>query len=95
MQLKKLVGNKIFTATFQKKDGTIRNMNCRLGVVKHLRGGGLSYDPASRNNLIVYDLKKKGYRTINLDTLISIRIDGKKYNHLQKRLGGIQKNQSL
>jgi hypothetical protein len=30
---------KIVTVTFTKKDGSIRIMNCRLGVTKHLKGG--------------------------------------------------------
>lgn len=74
--LKKIIGNQFFTATFVKKDGTIRTMNCRLGVKKHLKGGSLNHDPEKLNHLIVYDIVTKAYRTINLDTLIDIKFKG-------------------
>ena len=38
-ELHKLVGSKIFSAKFTKKDGSDRVINCMLGVKKHLRGG--------------------------------------------------------
>lgn len=71
---KNLVGNKIFTVTFVKKNGEIRTMNCRLGVKKHLKGGQKKYDKA--NLITVYDLVKKGYRTINLETVHNIKTRG-------------------
>ena len=73
---KQLVGNKFFTVVFRKKDGTLRKMNCRLGVTKHLKGGTKGYD---KSNLVtVYDIVKKGYRTVNLDTLEEIKARGLK-----------------
>ena len=73
---KQLVGNKFFTVVFRKKDGTLRKMNCRLGVTKHLKGGTKGYD---KSNLVtVYDIVKKGYRTVNLDTLEEIKTRGLK-----------------
>lgn len=69
---------KIFTVHFRKADGTIRKMNCRLGVKIHLKGGKCTtagYD----QYIAVYDVKSKGYRTINLDTLIEAKIGGKLY----------------
>jgi hypothetical protein len=63
---------KFFTAVFRKKDGTLREMNCRLGVVKHLKGG--ENTKAHLDQYInVFDAQKGAYRTINLDTLISIK----------------------
>ena len=75
--IKKLIGNKIFSAKFVKKNGEIRDMHCRLGVTKHLKGGEKSYDSDKLNHLTVFDLSKKSYRTINLNTLISLKVDGK------------------
>lgn len=69
-------GNKIFSAEFEKLDGTIRKMTARLGVKKHLKGGELSYDAAARNNLIVFDMVKQAYRTIAFDRLRAIKIAG-------------------
>lgn len=75
--IKKLIGNKFFSVTFVKKDGSLRKMNARLGVTKHLKGGAKTYDTDALNYLTVFDLKKKAYRTINLNTLKNIKVDGK------------------
>lgn len=70
---------RIFTAEFTKKDGTVRVMNCRTGVKKHLKGGRLAFNPADYKLLPVYDLKKEGYRFINLKTLRKISFAGSVY----------------
>ena len=72
------LGNKIFTATFRKKDGSLRVMNCRLGVKKHLKGGQKSYNDDDFNYLTAFDLNKKAYRTININTLKQIKANRKK-----------------
>jgi hypothetical protein len=77
-EVRKIVGNKIFSAVFTKKDGSTRKMLCKLGVKKHLKGGKKSYDTESLNHLTVYSLDSSGYRTINLNTLKSIKC-GKVY----------------
>jgi hypothetical protein len=64
---------KIFGVTFIKKDGTTRNMTARLGVRKDLKGIGLSFSPDERNLIVVFDMRKKAYRMINLSTILSIR----------------------
>jgi hypothetical protein len=79
-ELRKLVGNRIFSVVFTKKDGTDREMVCRLGVSKHLKGGEKKYDPDSLNYLTVYDLQSEGYRTINVNTLKKIKVDGVTYD---------------
>ena len=71
------VGGKFFSAIFVKKDGTVREINCRLGVKKHLKGGSLSYNPDDFNYLVVFDVEKKEYRTINMDRLIMLKFNGK------------------
>ena len=72
--------NLIFSVVFLKKNGELRPMTCMLGVKKHLKGGRLSYDPKERNNLIVFDMQKEGYRTINLDTLTLVNMKGVQYH---------------
>jgi hypothetical protein len=69
----------IFSAQFVKKNGEIRDMVCRLGVVKHLKGGELKYDAKARNLLPVFDMQKKAYRMINISTLIQLKISGEVY----------------
>lgn len=78
-QFKQLVGVKIFSVEFLKKDGTLRKMTCRFGVKKYLKGGELTYDANKKNYLIVYDLKEESYRTINLNTLQKLTFEGNEY----------------
>lgn len=59
------------TVTFIKADGTVRKMNCRMGVTKHLKGGKSTLDAAKY--VTVYDMTKAAYRAINRDTIIDIR----------------------
>ena len=69
----------LFTAEFFKKDGTHRTMTCRTGVKKHLKGGVLKYDPASKGLFGVWEYKE-GYRMININTLTSLTIKKKVYS---------------
>ena len=62
---------KFLTVTFRKKDGTIRVMNCRLGVTKHLKGGASTLD--AEKYITVYDLKSEGYRAIAKDQILAIK----------------------
>lgn len=70
---------KFFSAQFIKGDGEVRDMLCRLGVKKDLTGKGLRYDPASRSMVCVYDIRKKGYRMLNLQKLEWLTIGGGTY----------------
>jgi len=78
-ELIKSAGSKIFTVTFIKKGGELRVMNCRRGVTK-----GISDNPAKKvvtNNddtnyiMRVYDVKKEGYRNINLNGMTELKIN--------------------
>lgn len=80
-----------FTIAFTKKDGTIRILNGRMGVSKYVNGKGGSWDPATKNMIIVWDTDKSnrsdekdlGYRCVALDRVIFIRANGNLYyvNH--------------
>lgn len=72
-QFIKEVRGKFFKAKFVKKDGTIREMTARFGVKKYLKGDKLAYNPEEYNNLIVFDVKLKQYRTIGLNRLIYLK----------------------
>ena len=76
-QVRKLVGNTFFGATFIKKNGETRKMLCRCGVKKGVKGVGKNYNDVDYNLLTVYDVSKKGFRTINLNTLKELRVKGK------------------
>lgn len=77
----KLMGSegKIFTAEFIKKDGTKRVMNCRRGVTKGVKGVGLRFDPLQKLLMPVFDMQKKEFRMINLDTMTLVKVGGKEY----------------
>tara|TARA_R100000951_G_scaffold101420_1_gene92949 strand:- start:28436 stop:28693 length:258 start_codon:yes stop_codon:yes gene_type:complete len=66
----------IFSAKFVKKNGEVRDMVCRLGVKKHLKGGELAFDAKAMNLLPVFDMQKEAYRMINISTLIQLKING-------------------
>ena len=71
------VKGNFFRACFIKKDGTIREMTARFGVKKHLKGGELKYSPEAYNYIVVFDVEKEQYRTINMNNLIFLRYNGK------------------
>lgn len=61
---------------FIKLDGSFRPLNGRLGVRKHLRT--TSSEPSNVSGpetpyLVIYDLQKRGYRSVNLSTVSAVR----------------------
>lgn len=78
-KLKEIVSNgKMFTVTFKKKDGSIRTMNCRTGVKKHLKGGTLGYDAIAKGLLTVFEIGQ-GYKTIPAEGIIEVHANGSTY----------------
>lgn len=77
-EIARIAGNKFISISFLKKDGTKRTINGRLHVKRYLKGGD---NPNTRKDefLIIYSMKDKGYRTINLDTVFRIAASGKEY----------------
>jgi hypothetical protein len=77
---------KIFTATFIKKNGEVRDINARLGVKSYIKGTGSPSYTLRKDNpyQLVFDLQKQGYRAINMDTLTAI-----KFNKNEYRIGGL------
>ncbi|WP_457743322.1 SH3 beta-barrel fold-containing protein [Sulfurimonas sp.] len=56
--------NNFVECNFIKKDGTHRNIKC-------------SFEENQNNSssmVLVYDIEKDGYRNVNLDTLLSIKV---------------------
>ena len=78
-KFKQLVGNNIFSVTFIKKNGDLREMTCRFGVKKHLKGGELKYSPEDFNYAIVFDMQQGEYRTINVNTIQKLTYNGFTY----------------
>lgn len=68
---------KIFSIKFRKRtDGSIREMNCMLGVTKHLKGGTKAFDDSDKNIITVFDLQKSAYRSINCDSILEVKAGG-------------------
>ena len=70
---------KIFTTTYIKKDNSKRVMNCRLEVKKGVTGEGLKYNPDEYNLIPVYDMQSRGFRMVNVNTLVSLSISNETY----------------
>jgi len=72
---------RIFGVSFTKRTtGQLRTMSCRLGVKKFIRGGKMAYSPSEKQLLTVFDMAKKGYRSIPLDGIQSISVGGEKFS---------------
>lgn len=74
-ELQDMVGGRFFHVTFVKKDGTVRQMNARLGVKKYLKDRGeatTTIHTRPPNIVTVYDMGKKGYRAFDLDRVYSV-----------------------
>lgn len=71
----------IVSCIFKKRTGEqeLRKMTCRLGVSKGVSGAGMPFDPAAYDLVTVYDMRKKGFRHINLRTLMQLRYNGVLY----------------
>ena len=82
--IRQQAGNNIFSVKFIKKDGTLRQMTCLLGVKRGITGKGMSYNPREYGLLTVCDVQaakeELGFRNINLETLQEIKINGTKYS---------------
>lgn len=73
-------GGKIFGVRFVKRTtGEIRDMQARMGVTKHLAGGEPSYDREAKQLLCVFDMAKKSYRSIPVEGVLSLTVDGIHY----------------
>ena len=67
----------IFNVVFEKKDGTIRHMRCRLNVKKYVKGVGMRFNFRNYNLLVAYDLDKERYRMIPLERVLYIKSGNK------------------
>ena len=76
-----LVDNgKFFGVEFVKRTtGELRQMQARIGVTKHLKGGAKKFDDASKNLLTVFSMDANGYRSIPIDAIQSLKVKGITY----------------
>ena len=70
----------IFSTTFIKKDNTIRTLTSRTGKqYKSKTGRKAPYKAENYNLLPLYDMRKKAFRMLNLNTLLTLSINKEKY----------------
>lgn len=70
----------IFTVRFVKRStGEVRVMNCRKGVRKYLKGGPMAYNPDDKGLLWVFDVQHSAYRSIAIEGILSLTMDGVTY----------------
>ena len=71
---------KFFGVEFVKRTtGEMRQMQARIGVTKHLKGGAKKFDDASKNLLTVFSMDANGYRSIPIDAIQSLTVKGTIY----------------
>jgi hypothetical protein len=69
----------IFSTTFVKKDNTIRTLTSRTGKQYTPTGNKAPYKPSDYNLIPLYDMKKKSFRMLNFNTLLTLSINKTKY----------------
>ena len=69
----------IFSTTFIKVDGSHRLMNARLKKYISKTGKAAPYKAENYDLIPIYDMKSKGWRSLNLKTLITLSINKEKY----------------
>jgi hypothetical protein len=70
----------IFSTTFVKKDNTIRTLTSRTGKqYKSKTGNKAPYKPLDYNLIPLYDMRKKAFRMLNFNTMLTLSINKTKY----------------
>lgn len=71
---------KLFSVEFVKRTtGEIRLLCGRFGVEQYLKGGQAAYNFLEKGLVCVFDIQKMAYRCINLETLLTLKINGISY----------------
>lgn len=70
----------IFSTTYVKKDNTIRTLTARIGKQYTPKTGRKAPYKAQNYNLLpLYDMRKKEFRMLNFNTLLTLSINNTKY----------------
>ena len=71
---------RIFSVEFVKRTtGELRKMICRKSVKKGVNGKGLKFDPLKKSLMTVFDMQKIAWRSVDINTLQTIAINGEKF----------------
>ena len=81
LQYIKTLRGTIFNITWIKKNGDIRSANARMQVHTHAKGTGKSISNSSNAYITIWLMgKERGYRSLNLDTVMQIKANGVIHN---------------
>ena len=69
----------IFSTTFVKKDNTIRTLTSRTGKQYTPTGKAAPYKASNYNLIPLYDMRKKAFRMLNFNTMLTLSINKTKY----------------
>jgi hypothetical protein len=70
----KSFGGRLFSVTFVKADRTVRVLTGRMHVTKFLAHSDKPKRKHTKDNLVtVFDIHKKEYRSVNVDTVSHIK----------------------
>jgi len=73
-----MTNGRIFSVQFVKKDGTVRDMVCRKGVRKGVKGTGAGWGQGALKPLrTVYDMHKAAFRTVPTDRVVRVKVAGR------------------
>jgi len=79
---------KIFTVYFVKRsDGRLRKITGRYGVSKYTNGKGLNYQPDDHDLFVVFDMKNKRYKMIDLKGVLCVVFNGIRYRVRREEIG--------
>lgn len=76
----KSCGSAFFSISWVKKNGEERTMTVKDGVEKHLvhpKGCGSNRQEAYSNLITLFDVQEGRYKSVNLDTVTSVRCGNK------------------
>ncbi|NKC16400.1 MAG: hypothetical protein GKR94_30590 [Gammaproteobacteria bacterium] len=74
-------GGAIFSVEcIKRSNGKLRKMVCRTGVTKHLKSGQKVYSAKAHNLLTVFDMENQGYRSIPVDAIQKLSVNGQTFN---------------
>ena len=75
----RITDGRFFRMTYQKKDGSIRNLTVRTGVSKGVKGTGRAYDPKDYGLITVWEASSECFKAINPDQILEISFQGKTF----------------
>ncbi len=79
LNLIKSTKGRFFKVRFVKRNGETREMACRCGVRKHVKGIGMPYDAASKGLVVVFEPRIKQYRCFATERVTSFRCGAMKW----------------